>query len=173
MMQFDLRSAKLVTYTTMPPARNECSLRILWRKRHGVPSISKNSSKSAAHGEELIRLLAARAHVKNSVLDRAKPIKHNWSTMNRYSTRQAAKELGIAHNTLAHYMAVGKLPKPEGEIAGIRPTHIWTKEEIENVRKLLPKIANGRKTRYLKVREKQKAQPGAAVPHKARKSKKK
>jgi RNA recognition motif-containing protein len=28
--------------------------------------------------------------------------------------------------------------------------HFWTEEEIEHVRKLLPKIANGRKTRYKK-----------------------
>ncbi len=109
---------------------------------------------------------------KNFALDRGKPIKNNWSVI-RYSTRQAAKELGIAHNTLAHYIAVGKVPKPEAEITGIRPTHIWTEEEIEHARKLLPKIANGRKTRYQKLREKQKPQPGAAVPHKSRKSKKK
>jgi hypothetical protein len=37
--------------------------------------------------------------------------------------------------------------------------------EIEHVRKLLPKIANGRKTRYQTLKEKQKPQPRAAVPH--------
>jgi hypothetical protein len=30
--------------------------------------------------------------------------------------------------------------------------HDWTEKEIERVRKLLPKIANGRKTRYKKNR---------------------
>jgi hypothetical protein len=30
--------------------------------------------------------------------------------------------------------------------------HDWTEAEIERVRKLLPKIANGRKTRYKKSR---------------------
>jgi hypothetical protein len=49
--------------------------------------------------------------------------------------------------------------------------HAWTEEEIENVRKLLPKIANGRKTRYAKLREKQKAQPKKAVPRKTKKKK--
>ena len=48
--------------------------------------------------------------------------------------------------------------------------YLWTEDDVERVRKLLPKIANGRKTRYQKIREKQKAQPGAAVPHKPRKS---
>jgi hypothetical protein len=32
----------------------------------------------------------------------------------------------------------------------------WSEEDIERVRALLPKIANGRKTRYQKQRSKQK-----------------
>jgi len=39
---------------------------------------------------------------------------------------------------------------------GSTTTHIWTEEEIERARQLLPKIANGRKTRYQKLRAKQK-----------------
>jgi hypothetical protein len=93
--------------------------------------------------------------------------------MTRYSTRQAAKKLAIAPNTLSQYIAAGKVPSPKEVIAGIRPTHLWTDEEIEIVRKLLPKIANGRKTRYQKLRDKQKAPPRAAVPHKGRSKKKK
>ncbi len=95
--------------------------------------------------------------------------------MKRFTTTQAAKLLGIHFDTLAHYIAVGKVPSPEmisvGQ--GKRVVHLWTEPEIEHVRQLLPKIANGRKTRYSKLREKQKAQPGAAVPHKSRKPKKK
>jgi hypothetical protein len=56
--------------------------------------------------------------------------------------------------------------------AGKRNIHLWTEAEIEHVRQLLPKIANGRKTRYSKLREKQKAQAGVPVPQK-RKPKKK
>ncbi|SRR6266852_3357005 len=93
--------------------------------------------------------------------------------MTRLSTREAAKELGIDHSTLANYLAVGKIPLPETVTVGKRIVHMWTEEEIEHVRKLLPKIANGRKTRYQKLREKQKAQPRAAVPHESRKTKKK
>ena len=33
--------------------------------------------------------------------------------MNRFSTNQAAKKLGIHVDTLAHYVAVGKVPTPE------------------------------------------------------------
>jgi hypothetical protein len=91
--------------------------------------------------------------------------------MKRFSTNQAAKKLGIHTDTLAHYVAVGKVPAPEvinvGD--GNRVVHAWTDEEIENVRKLLPKIANGRKTRYQKLRETQKAQAKKPVPRKPKK----
>ncbi len=70
--------------------------------------------------------------------------------MARYSTRQAAKKLGLSHDALATYIRVGKVPAPESVQYGERVVHIWTDEEIEHVRKLLPKIANGRKTRYQK-----------------------
>ncbi len=88
------------------------------------------------------------------------------------STRQAAKRLGIHLDTLANYVAVGKVPAPTMLQLGTRTVHAWTEEEIENVRKLLPKIANGRKTRYQKLREKQKAPARVPVPHKKRQSKK-
>jgi predicted transcriptional regulator len=87
--------------------------------------------------------------------------------MNRYSTRQAAKKLGIAPNTLSQYIAQGKLPQPQGIIAGIRPTHVWTEQEIENVREILPKIANGRKTRYKKKHSALSNQRSAKKKHSA------
>jgi predicted DNA-binding transcriptional regulator AlpA len=82
--------------------------------------------------------------------------------------------LGLHTATLARYVAMGKLPAPQMlEVSGVT-VHAWTEAEIENVRQLLPKVANGRKTRYQKLREKKKAaQPRAAVPHKTRKPKKK
>ena len=72
--------------------------------------------------------------------------------MSRYSTNQAAKKLRIHTDTLAHYVATGKVPSPEVIIVGKgkRVVHAWSEEEIESVRKLLPKIKNGRKTRYKK-----------------------
>jgi predicted site-specific integrase-resolvase len=78
--------------------------------------------------------------------------------MTRFSTREAAKRLAISHETLANYIEVGKVSKPETVKAGKRMIHLWTEEEIEQVRKLLPKIANGRKTRWQKQREAQKKQ---------------
>src|SRR5262249_38958146 len=66
------------------------------------------------------------------------------------STREAAKRLGIHFTTLAHYIANGKLPAPTVTQIGNRPVHAWTEEEVERAKALLPKIANGRKTRYQK-----------------------
>ena len=92
--------------------------------------------------------------------------------MIKHSTREAAKKLGIDHSTLAKYLADGKLLPPETVTVGKRIVHIWTDAEIEHVRQLLPKIANGRKTRYQKLREKQKAQAESPVPRKTTKTKK-
>src|SRR5262249_8738467 len=89
--------------------------------------------------------------------------------MKLISTRQAARRLGLHPATLAHYLASGKLPMPTVLKVGTASLHAWTDAEIENVRKLLPKIANGRKTRHRKA----KAQARVPVPHKSRKSKKK
>lgn len=94
--------------------------------------------------------------------------------MKHISTRQVAKRLGLSHVALARYIVEGKIPAPDTiEIGGLR-VHSWTEAEIEHVRQLLPKIANGRKTRYQKLKGKKKnAQPRAVVPHKTRKPKKK
>ena len=67
-----------------------------------------------------------------------------------YSTSQAARKLGLHPGSLARYIAAKKVPTPKMVNTGRTTTHIWTEEEIEAVRKLLPKIANGRKTRYKK-----------------------
>jgi excisionase family DNA binding protein len=88
--------------------------------------------------------------------------------MQTYSTREAAKKLGLHTGTLARYIAVGKLPAPTILKVGTASLHAWTDEDIEQVRQLLPKIANGRKTRYSKLREKEKAQATKPAPRKKR-----
>jgi predicted DNA-binding transcriptional regulator AlpA len=87
--------------------------------------------------------------------------------MKTYSSRQAAQKLGIPYTTLSHYMSVGKVPAPKSVTTGDITVYLWTDADIERTRQLLPKIANGRKTRY----QKQKAQHKKAVPRKTRKKK--
>ena len=89
--------------------------------------------------------------------------------MKTYSTRQAAKMLGLSGVGLAHYIKVKKIPSPKILNIGGRNIHAWTLAEIEHVRQLLPKIANGRKTRYQKLRAQQKTQARAPVLHKKKK----
>jgi hypothetical protein len=89
--------------------------------------------------------------------------------MKTHSTRQAAKELGITGVALGNYIKTRKVPAPQIMYVGGRTIHAWTKAEIEHVRKLLPKIANGRKTRYQKIRAKQKAQAKSPLPRKPKK----
>jgi predicted DNA-binding transcriptional regulator AlpA len=91
--------------------------------------------------------------------------------MDAISTRQAAKRLGITQATLSRYIAAKKVPEPKSVHLGRFRVHVWTEAEVEILRKLLPKIANGRKTRYQKLREKQKAPAGVPVPHKTKKKK--
>ncbi len=89
--------------------------------------------------------------------------------MKNYSTRQAAKKLGISFPTLNRYIGDKKITVPPVTELGTARVRVWTDQDIETVRQLLPKIANGRKTRYSKLREKQKAQPKKAVPRKPKK----
>ena len=103
--------------------------------------------------------------------------------MKTYSTRQAAKMLGLSNVALAHYVKVKKVPAPQILNVGGRNIHAWSEGQIEHVRQLLPKIANGRKTRYKKkqsatstqqsAKTKKKTQARAPAVHKKRKPKKK
>ena len=69
--------------------------------------------------------------------------------MNLYSTTQAAKRLGIAAKSLSRYISQKKVPSPTIMQSG---HHVWTEEEVEKLRELLLKIANGRKTRWQRER---------------------
>ena len=88
-----------------------------------------------------------------------------------YSMRQAARKLGLPVSTLSNYVVLRKIPIPESITTGGITVYLWTEQEISHVRQLLPKIANGRKTRYSKLRAKQKAQPKKAAPRKPKKKK--
>ena len=99
--------------------------------------------------------------------------------MTEYSTRQAAQKLGISLITLQRYIAKKKIPVPSLRRVGAGKFRIWTKQDIEAVRHILPSLKNGRKIRYqkkqsAKPKAKKQPQPRAAhgapgsstVPHK-------
>lgn len=68
---------------------------------------------------------------------------------------------------MVRYIKAGKIPKPEIIRAGQSTVHSWSQQDIERLRKLLPKIKNGRKTRY----RKQKNKPQAKKPVQTKKKK--
>jgi excisionase family DNA binding protein len=71
--------------------------------------------------------------------------------VNGFSTREAAKKLGLGSSTLARYVSEGKIPVPKPLLINGVNVRSWTDDDIERARKVLPKIANGRKTRYQKT----------------------
>lgn len=70
--------------------------------------------------------------------------------MNTFSTRQVAKKLGLGIATLTRYITAKKVPAPKVTRVGNLRVRIWSEKDIERVRTLLPKLKNGRKTRYKK-----------------------
>lgn len=84
--------------------------------------------------------------------------------MSGYSTREAANKLGISLPTLNKYIAWKLIPIPPLTRVGGVKVRLWSEEDLDRVRKLLPKIANGRKTRYQK--EKHTPQAEKPVPRK-------
>src|SRR5437764_14888773 len=75
--------------------------------------------------------------------------------MSSYSTREAAQKLGLTHITLKRYIAAGKIPIPAVTMVGGVRVRLWSDKDIKRIRAILPKIANGRKTRHQRQRKKQ------------------
>ena len=73
--------------------------------------------------------------------------------MPTYSTRQAAKKLGLPSTTLVQYIAANKVPAPKPVKIGNVHLRAWSEQDIARVREILPKIANGRKTRHQKQKK--------------------
>jgi len=76
--------------------------------------------------------------------------------MKEYSTSEVAKRVGLHHITLVRYISAKKVPAPKVRRAGGVQFRIWTEADVMRLRKILPKIANGRKTRYKKKGPKKK-----------------
>jgi hypothetical protein len=70
--------------------------------------------------------------------------------MSKLSTRQVAKMLGLTAMSLGRYIKAGKVPAPPETMAGGYRIRLWSESDIERLRQSLPKIKDGRKTRYAK-----------------------
>jgi len=77
--------------------------------------------------------------------------------MRKYSTREAAKNLGLALSTLTKYITLKQIPFPPlTRVGGVR-VRLWNDQDIARVRSVLPAIQNGRKGKHKK---------GKSVPNK-------
>ena len=72
-----------------------------------------------------------------------------------YSSREAAKKLDISYPTLNRFIAQKKIPLPPVVKVGGVAVRLWGDADIQRVREILPKIKNGRKTRWERQRKKQ------------------
>lgn len=70
-----------------------------------------------------------------------------------HSSREAAKKLGISFPTLNRFIAQKKIPLPPVVKVGGVAVRLWSDADIQRVRKILPKIKNGRKTRFERERK--------------------
>lgn len=65
--------------------------------------------------------------------------------MRTYSTREAAEKLGITRVTLQRYIVKGLIIAPSVKSLGGGRFREWTDRDVEQVRKRLSKIKNGRR----------------------------
>ena len=56
----------------------------------------------------------------------------------------------MSYTAINRYIAANKIPAPPVQRVGATQFRAWTEDDIDRVRKVLPKIANGRKTRHKK-----------------------
>lgn len=67
--------------------------------------------------------------------------------MKTYSTREAAKMLGVSLMTLQTHIAAGKVKVPPVQHVGGSRFRAWKKSDVERVRKQMLRIKNGRRRR--------------------------
>lgn len=82
------------------------------------------------------------------------------------STEQVAKRLGISAASLSRYIKAKKIAAPEETMAGGMRMRLWSESDIERLREALPKIKNGRKTRYSKLKKQTPPQKSRPKPKK-------
>ena len=72
--------------------------------------------------------------------------------MRTYSTREAVRKLGIDRITLQRYIARKLVLAPPVRKLGGGQFRVWTDRDVERVRKQLPKIKNGRKSKKKRLK---------------------
>lgn len=71
--------------------------------------------------------------------------------MNRYSTREAAKKLGVSMATINRYIAADAIPLPPLTRVGGVTVRLWNDRDIAKARAVLSGLKDGRRTRHRKI----------------------
>ena len=71
--------------------------------------------------------------------------------MKLYSTAGVARKLRLSRMTLHRYISAKKITAPPVKRVGGVKVRLWTQRDIEQVRKRLPRIANGRRKKKRKA----------------------
>jgi len=93
--------------------------------------------------------------------------------MDKLSSEQVAKRLGISKSALSRYILTGKIIAPPETMAGGMRMRLWSESDIERLKEALPKIANGRKTRYKKKQSARNSQQSRQARDRSAKAKRK
>ena len=64
-----------------------------------------------------------------------------------YSTGEVAHQIGISRQTLQAWIAAGRIKAPESIEVGRATVRLWTKADIERVRKFKGTLKPGRKAK--------------------------
>ncbi len=72
------------------------------------------------------------------------------TSMEGYSTAQAAKTIGVSKNTLLQWLYAGRLEEPKRSIVGGVEWRVWSNSDIERARKVKATMKRGPKPKKRK-----------------------
>ena len=73
--------------------------------------------------------------------------------MTSYSTREAAKLLGVSMATINRYIVASTIPVPPLTRVGGVTVRLWSDKDIAKARAIVDKFTDGRRTRHRKEKK--------------------
>lgn len=73
--------------------------------------------------------------------------------MKSYSTREAAKLLGVSMATINRYIVAGTIAIPPLTKVGGVTVRLWNDKDIAKAKKIVAKFTDGRRTRHREARK--------------------
>jgi excisionase family DNA binding protein len=73
--------------------------------------------------------------------------------MTGYSTREAAKLLGVSMVTINRYIVAGTIPVPPLTKVGGVTVRLWSEKDVAKARAIVSAFTDGRRTRHRKAKK--------------------